>query len=142
MRANAYLSFRGDCEAAFAFYAECLGGTVGQLFRYGGSPFEAEAPAGWHDKVMHGSVTIGGQDFMGADVAPDKYEKPRGVSLSLHIDDTAEAERVFTALARGGTIVMPLAKTFWAAHFGMLVDRFGIQWMVNGGGSEPEGGQS
>ena len=133
MQMNAYLSFRGDCEAAFNFYAACLDGTVGQLFRYDGSPMAKDVPADWQDKIMHGSVTVGGQVFMGGDVAPERYESPRGFSLSLHLDDTAQAERVFQQLATDGTIVMALEKTFWAARFGMLVDRFGMPWLINCG---------
>jgi PhnB protein len=137
MRMNAYLSFRGDCEAAFTFYADCLGGTVGELYRYGGTSFMEQAPSGWEDKIMHGSLTVGDQVFMGADVTPDKYEKPAGFSLSLHIDGASEAERVFHLLAKDGRIVMPLEKTFWAARFGVLVDRFGLQWIINGDDRDP-----
>lgn len=133
MQMNAYLSFRGDCEAAFTFYAECLAGTVGQFFRYAGSPMAGDVPADWQDKIMHGSVTVGGQMFMGGDVAPERYESPKGFSLSLHLDDVPEAERIFQQLASGGRTVMPLEKTFWAARFGMLIDRFGMPWLINCG---------
>jgi len=126
-----YLSFKGDCEAAFRAYAQCFGGTVGELFRYGGSPMADQVPPDWADKIMHGSVTICGQVLMGADMAPLKYEEPRGVSLSLHLKDAAEAERIFNELARGGTIAMALEKTFWAERFGVVVDRFGINWSIN-----------
>jgi PhnB protein len=74
---------------------------------------------------------------MGGDVAPERYEAPKGFSLSLQIDRTSEAERVFHALSEGGTIVMPLERTFWAARFGMIVDRFGIPWLINCEASEP-----
>ena len=131
MQMDPYLSFKGDCEAAFRLYERCLGGQVGAIFRYGGSPMAGEVPADWADKVMHGTVTIGNRVLMGADVAPDRYEAPRGFSLSLQIASTAEAERVFHDLAEAGRIVMPLAETFWAARFGMLVDRFGIPWLIN-----------
>ena len=139
MQMNAYLCFGGDCEAAFTFYAKSLGGTVGRLFRYAGTSFMSEVPPDWHDKIMHGSLTVGDQVFMGADVAPDKYEKPKGFALSLHVDSTVDAERIFHLFAKGGTIVMPLARTFWAGCFGVVVDRFGLQWTINGG--EPGGGQ-
>ena len=142
MQMNAYLSFRGDCEAAFEFYAECLGGKVGQVFRYAGTPLAEQVPAGWQDRVMHTSLEVGGHVLMGGDVAPDRYEKPAGFSLSLHMDSTTQAERIFHRLALGGTVVMPLERTFWAARFGMLVDRFGIAWLINCGepgqpGDEP-----
>jgi PhnB protein len=129
MQMTPYLSFNGECEAAFKFYEQCLGARLGPIFRYAGSPMADQAPAGWEDKVMHGSVTIGEQVVMGADVT--HYETPKGFSLSLQIPEVAEAERIFQELGKDGTIVMPLEKTFWAARFGMLVDRFGIPWLVN-----------
>lgn len=131
MQMSPYLSFKGDCEAAFKFYEDCLGGQPGAIFRYGGSPMVGEVPADWADKVMHGSLRIGSQVLMGADITPDRYEAPRGFSLSLQITSPAEAERIFHELARGGRVVMPLEPTFWAALFGTVVDRFGITWLVN-----------
>jgi PhnB protein len=131
MQMSPHLSFNGQCEAAFKQYARCLGGQVGQLFPYGESPMAAEVPADWKNKVMHGSVTIGDQMLMGADVTPDRYEAPKGITLSIQIANVAEAERIFRDLAEGGTIVMPLEQTFWAARFGVLVDRFGIPWQIN-----------
>jgi len=136
MQMNPYLSFKGDCEAAFKFYEQNLGAQLGALFRYGGSPMGGDVPADWSDKIMHGSLTLGGQVLMGGDVAPDRYEEPKGFSLSLQINSTAEAERVFHALAKGGRVVMPLEKTFWAALFGMIVDRFGMPWLINCEASE------
>ena len=138
MQVSTYLSFTGQCEAAFKFYEQCLGGQPGPIFRYAGSPMADEAPAGWGDKVMHGSVTVGGQVLMGADVAPERYEEPKGFSLSLQIQSTADAERIFHDLAEGGAVMMPLEKTFWAARFGMVVDRFGVPWMVNCEGSDQQ----
>jgi PhnB protein len=135
-----YLSFNGDCEAAFRSYEECLDGKLGEIFRYAGTPLAAQVPADWQNKVMHSSLAIGDQVLMGGDVAPDAYEKPKGFSLSLQINSIAQAERIFTLLAKDGTVVMPLEKTFWAARFGMIVDRFGIPWLINCEGSdEPEG---
>ena len=131
MKMNPYLSFKGACEDAFRFYEQSLGGRVGELFRYGGSPMAGDVPSDWSDKVMHGSIAIGDQMLMGGDVAPDRYEAPRGFSLSLQMADAAEAERIFQDLSTGGTIVVPLAKTFWAERFGMVVDRFGIPWLIN-----------
>jgi PhnB protein len=80
---------------------------------------------------MHGTLTLRDRVLMGSDAPPDRYEAPKGFSLSLQLTDVGEAERVFRDLSNGGTVVMPLAPTFWAARFGMLVDRFGIPWMVN-----------
>jgi PhnB protein len=131
MQVNPYVSFTGQCEAAFRFYEQCLGGQLGPIFRYAGSPLSDQVPADWQEKVMHASVTIGPLVLMGADVAPERYEAPKGFSLSLQLEDTAEAERIFHELAADGRVVLPLEKTFWAARFGMVVDRFGIPWLVN-----------
>ena len=131
MRMNAYLSFRGDCEAAFSYYREHLGAEVGQLFRYAGSPMADQVPADWGQKNMHGTVTIGGAALMAGDVVPADYQAPRGFSMSLALDDTGMADRIFRALSDGGTVQVPLAETFWAARFGMVSDRFGIPWMIN-----------
>ena len=130
MQINTYLNFKGDCEEAFKLYEQCLGGKIGMIFRYGESPMADQVPADWAGKIMHGSMTFGDQVLMGADTA-DHYEEPKGISLSIHPKSTSEAERIFGELAKDGKIVMPLEKTFWAARFGMLVDRFGIPWMVN-----------
>ena len=131
MEMHPYVSFKGQCEEAFTFYQQCLGGELGPIFRYAGSPMANQAPDGWQEKVMHGSMTIGGQILQGADLAPDRYEEPKGFSLSLQVRSTEDAERIFRELARDGTIVMPLEKTFWAARFGIVVDRFAIRWLIN-----------
>ncbi len=132
MQVNPYLSFNGQCEEAFGFYAQLLGGQIQTLMTYGGSPMEAHAPAGARGKVMHGRVAVAGQVLMGSDSVGDMaYEAPRGMTISLSIADPAEAERIFAALAEGGTIGMPIQETFWATRFGVTTDRFGIPWMVN-----------
>jgi len=136
MQIHAYLSFKGDCEAAFTAYATSLGGKIGEVFRYGGSPMAGDVPAGWADKIMHASVTVAGHTLMGADVNPEQYETPQGFSISLHLKSVEDAERVFAELSSGGTVVMPLEKTFWAARFGVFVDRFGIPWTINCEGAE------
>lgn len=131
MQVNAYLSFKGQCEAAFKFYEQCLGAQLGPIFRYAGTPLADTVPAEWQTKVMHASVTVGEQVLMGADIVPDRYEEPKGFSLSLHMKSAREADLVFHELAKEGRVVLPLEKTFWAERFGMVIDRFGIPWMIN-----------
>lgn len=131
MQINPYLSFNGDCEAAFKLYEECLAGKLGPIFRYAGSPMADQVPADWQNKIMHASVAIGEQIVMGGDVAPDRYEKPRGFSLSLQLTSTTQAEQIFHRLAKDGTVLVPLEKTFWAALYGVVTDRFGIPWTIN-----------
>jgi PhnB protein len=132
MRINPYLSFDGQCEAAFRFYAECLGGTLEMMVRYGETPGCDEVPRDYHGKIIHARLVAGGDVLMGSDCTPAcPYEPIRGCSVSINVDSVAEAERIFGTLAEGGTVEMPIAETFWAERFGMLVDRFGVPWMVN-----------
>lgn len=131
MQVNPYLVFNGECEAAFEFYAECLGGKIEAMMPHRGTPVEQHVAAESQDKILHARLKVGDSVLMGSDTLPGRYEEPKGFSVSLQLEDPADAERIFRALADKGTIRMPLEKTFWARRFGMLVDRFGIPWMVN-----------
>ena len=131
MQLNPYLTFNGQCAAAFKFYEQCLGGKIEAMFTHGNSPMAEQVPPDWRDKIMHARLIVSDKVLMGSDAPPDRYEEPKGFSVSLGIDDPAEAERIFHALAANGTVQMPIQETFWAVRFGMLVDRFGIPWMVN-----------
>ena len=132
MRWNPYLTFDGRCEAAFKFYEQCLGGRIVALMPFGDTPAGEHVPAGHRRKIMHARLVVGDQVLMGSDTTPEHpYEGVKGCSVALQVTDPAEAERVFAALSAGGTVTMPIQPTFWAARFGMLVDRFGVPWMVN-----------
>jgi len=131
MQVNPYLTFNGQCEAAFKFYEQCLGGTIEAMMTHGDSPMANQVSSEWQKKILHARLMIGDKALMGSDAPPERYEKPQGFSVALGIDDPAKAERIFHALADNGTVTMPIQQTFWAARFGMLVDRFGIPWMVN-----------
>ena len=131
MQLNPYLTFNGQCEAAFKFYEQCLGGKIEAMMPHAGTPAEEHVPVEWRDKIMHARLAVGDGVLMGSDAPPERYEKPRGFSVSLQIKDPAQAERAFHALAEGGAVQMPIQPTFWAARFGMLVDRFGTPWMIN-----------
>jgi PhnB protein len=131
MKLSTHLVFSGQCEAAFRFYAEALGGTLGLMLTYGSSPAGADVPADWRDKIVHGNVTIGGAHVCGADVRPEDYEKPQGFYLLHSVGTRAEAKRAFALLAEGGDVKMPLEKTFWSPAFGVVIDRFGVPWEVS-----------
>ena len=131
MHLNPYLLFNGNCAEAFKFYEETLGGKIEALFPYAESPAAEHAPPEWGDKVMHATLSIGEQRLMGSDAPPGRYSQPQGISVSISLNDRDKGERIFNALAQGGTTIMPFAKTFWASGFGMCTDRFGIPWMVN-----------
>jgi PhnB protein len=130
MKLTLHLTFVGQCEAALTHYQRVLGGTDLRLFKYAGTPMESQVPSGWGDKIVHGSVAVGDVVLAGADVAPDGYQRPQGMFALLTCRDEAEATRVFDALAPGGTIQLPLQKTFWAPLFGAVVDRFGVPWEI------------
>lgn len=136
LKLTPYLSFNGQCEAAFKFYERCLGGKLEYMMTYESKPAEFPVPAEWRKKILHATLRVGDQVLQGADALPDGYQTPQGFSLSLGLKDQAEAERIFNALAENGTVQMALAETFWAVRFGVLVDRFGIPWIINCEGAE------
>jgi PhnB protein len=131
MQLNPYLMFNGDCEAAFKFYEQVLGGKIIAMMPHEGTPMAEHVPPEWRNKIIHARLVIGDEVLMGSDAPLDRYEKPTGFSVTLGIVDPAEAERVFHALAEKGTVTMPIQKTFWAILFGMVTDQFGIPWMIN-----------
>ena len=128
-----YLTFTGQCEAAFRFYEKCLGGEIVMMMTYADSPVAEQTSPDWRKKIMHASFALGEQVLQGADAPPERYQKPQGFSVMLNLIDAAEADRIFQALAENGTVQMPLQETFWALRFGMAVDQFGIPWMINCG---------
>ena len=131
MQMNPYLTFNGQCEAAFKFYERLLGGKIEVLLTHEGSPMANQVPSEWQNKILHARLVVGDGIVMGSDAPPERYEKAQGFSVSLQVPSTAEAERIFRALAESGKVQMPLQQTFWAARFGMLIDRFGTPWMIN-----------
>ncbi|MEK6288039.1 MAG: VOC family protein [Acidobacteriota bacterium] len=133
MQLSPYLAFNGQCDAAFKFYQQCLGGNIQTMMTYGDSPMADQVPSEWRDRIIHASLIVGETALLGADAPPDRDVKPTGFCVSIQIDDPAEAERIFDALSENGTVQMPLQQTFWAVRFGMVTDRFGIPWMINCG---------
>jgi PhnB protein len=131
MKVNPHLVFNAGCEAAFRFYERCLGGRIATLLKWRDSPMAAQAPQGWGDKILHATLVAGDAVLAGSDAMPGQYEKPKGFQLLLGIDDPADAERIFHALAENGTVEMPIQQTFWARRFGVLTDQFGVPWEIN-----------
>ncbi|HEY6200431.1 MAG TPA: glyoxalase/bleomycin resistance/extradiol dioxygenase family protein [Candidatus Binatia bacterium] len=137
MQMGPYLTFKGDCEAAFKFYEKCLGGKIEALVPHEGTPAAQQVPPEWRNKILHARLTVGNDVLMGSDAPPERYEKPKGFSVTLNVDKPADADRMFNALADKGNVTMPIQKTFWAERFGALVDRFGTPWMINCEGKQP-----
>jgi PhnB protein len=131
MQSNPYLFFNGQCEAAFTFYEQCLGGKIIEKMTYGQSPMADQASPELIDRIMHINLTIGDIVIMGADAPPEMFEQPQGFYVNLQFDNGAEAEKIYNALAENGTVRMPFQETFWAHRFAMLVDRFGTPWIIN-----------
>jgi PhnB protein len=131
IRISPYLRFNGHCEAAFKFYEKCLGAKIETMQAFGASPMAEQVPANRRNKIMHATLRIGDDVLMGSDSTPEEFEIPQGFSITLTIDDPTAADRAFGALADGGTIEMPIQETFWAKRFGMLIDRYGVSWMIS-----------
>ena len=131
---QAYLFFNGSCEQAVEFYRTALGAEVEMMMRYKESPEPPRpgmVPPGFEDKIMHTSFRIGDTTIMASDGCSADKVTFQGFFLALWVPTEAEVDRAFAALANGGKVRMPLAKTFWSPRFGMVEDRFGIGWMVS-----------
>ena len=134
-----YLFFAGRCDEALELYRSAIGIEVDMLMRFSDSP-EPMPPGvlqpGFEQKVMHAAFRIGESTILASDGCDDK-SRFSGFSLAVYVKDAAEADRVFGALGAGGTVQMPLAKTFWSPRYGMLTDRFGVSCMVMVPGDPP-----
>lgn len=108
MQINAYLLFNGQCEEAFKFYEKCLGGKIEAMMTHAGTPMESHVPPEWRNKILHAKLVVGNTELMASDAPPGHYEKPDGFSVSLGLNDPAEADRIFQALAENGTVKMPI----------------------------------
>ena len=134
MQLAPYLFFDGTCEEALEFYSGALGGKISDLNRFADSPMAQGMPPEHRNRIMHATFEAPGLTFMASDGdGIEAGQEARRVALSLATMDSDEGARVFEALGAGGAVTMPYAKQFWGASFGMLVDRFGIRWMVNAG---------
>lgn len=131
--ANPYLHFNGNCEEAFDMYKSVFGGEFEMLSRYKDAPLQNAQSERDDEKIMHISLRIGPNSLMGSDI-PNAFPKAiQGTNYYIMLDTESESEatRIFTHLAREGSVAMPLEKTFWGAFFGMLIDKYGVQWMVS-----------
>ncbi len=130
----AYLAFNGNCAEAMRFYESALGGKLEILMNGADSPMAAQIPKEFAQRILHARLALGGGGYLYAGDAPANmpYQGIHGVSLTLNYDSVAEAQRIFDKLAAGGKVTMAMAPSFWAKTFGMLIDKFGTPWIVNG----------
>jgi PhnB protein len=130
VKLHTYLNFGGNCQQAFRFYEQYLGGKITMMMTRGEQPTPDVLSADLKDSILYARMSIGETDLMGSDVPPDRFEPMRSVYLSLTVSSTEEAERVYALLSDGGQIFMPMEETFFALRFGMLRDKFGTSWMI------------
>jgi PhnB protein len=130
MHVQPYLFFDGRCEEALAFYKKAAGAEVEMLMRWKDSPDKSMCSPDNGEKVMHAQFKIGDTTIMGSDGRNTGNPKFDGFALAINAKDEAEVDKLFNALAAGGKVTMPLAKTFFSPRFGMLADKFGVNWML------------
>jgi len=130
MHVQSYLFFDGRCDEAIEFYKKTLGAKVDMLMRFKDGPDQSMCKPGDENKVMHASLTIGDTRVMASDGRNTGKPEFKGFALSVNAKDEADADRLFNGLANGGSVVMPLDKTFFSPRFGMTMDKFGVCWMV------------
>ena len=131
---NPYLNFPGNTEEAFNFYKSIFGGDFAMIQRFGDTPEAGTVAEGDKNKLMHIALPIGNNVLMATDAVGDMCAtlKPgNNISLSVHADSKDEADKIFNGLSAGGNVKMPMEDTFWGSYFGMVDDKFGIQWMVS-----------
>lgn len=130
MAINPYIHFDGNAEEALNHYRDALGGEL-QIMRFAGSPAESCAPEGWGQKVLHGALQTNVGLLLASDASKDQVRNPGdNIEVAVQVDSEADAERIFSKLGQGGNVTMPLSETFFSPKFGMLIDRFGIKWII------------
>ncbi|SPB15963.1 3-demethylubiquinone-9 3-methyltransferase [Caballeronia novacaledonica] len=132
MQLDTYILYNGDCAAALELYQAAFGAKIAVLVRFRDAPDGGNAPPDWQDKITHAVFCVGSNAIM---VSDGRYGQPRqdysGFTLSISADDAQSGERIFNMLAEGGNVLTPWQSTFWTQGFGMLVDRFGVPWLIN-----------
>ena len=128
MKLNTYVNFAGRCAEAFHFYEQHLGGRIGMMMTHGQAPDQSRVKPEWKDAVLHARISLGDTELMGADIP--NAQPMRSAYLSLSVESDKEAERIFSALADDGDVLMPIQETFFASRFAQVRDRFGINWMI------------
>jgi len=130
MKLYTYLNYGGNCEQAFRFYEQHLGGKITMMMTHGQQPNAHEVSPDWEKAILHARISIGETVLMGADIPPDRFQPMRSAYLALIVGNIDEAERIYALLSDRGQIFMPMQETFFAVRFAMLRDKFGTSWMI------------
>jgi PhnB protein len=133
---NIYLNFNGNCEEAFNFYKSVFGVEFSYFSRFDQVPdsYEYKATDAYKNRIMHVALPIGNTELMGSDCHEDQVDSfilGNNFSVSISADSKEDVDRLFKGLSKGGIVTMPLSTTFWGDYFGMLTDKFGVNWMVS-----------
>ncbi len=130
MKLHTYLNYGGNCAQAFRFYEQHLGGKITMMMTHGEMPDPTNVPPERKNDILHARMNIGQTELLGSDVPPERFQPMRSVYLSLSVDSSEEAERIYALLSDGGQTFMPMQETFFAFRFAMLRDKFGTSWMI------------
>lgn len=130
MKLYTHLNYGGNCEQAFRFYEQHLGGKITMMMTHGEQPVPNNVSPDWQKAILYARMSLGETEIIGNDVPPEHFQPMRSVYLSLRVASTEEAERIYALLSDEGQIFMPMQETFYAFRFGMLRDRFGTSWMI------------
>lgn len=131
MSLSFHINFNGNCQEAFEYYAEHLGGTIGTILQFKDSPAASSVSAGWQEKIVHANIAIHGVEVAGADLSPEQYQKPTGFCLLLGFDTEEDVDAIYEKLAVKGETILSPQKTFWSSRYAIVVDRFGVPWKIN-----------
>jgi PhnB protein len=137
MNTNLHIVFPGTCRDAFAFYEKTFGTKIKFSMTYGEAPGGSPTPGFPQDRIIHTAMPLNNITLMGCDAPTGREQAIGGFQVSVDSEDEAEVNRLFSALSEGGSVQMPLAKTFWSPLFGMVTDKFGVAWMVGMPGPQP-----
>jgi len=132
MSLSFHIDYDGECEEAFHFYAECLGGKIGTMLKVADSPIPASATRPGHH-IVHANICIDGVELAGADVEAHQYNKPAGFYVLLGLDSEDKVDAYFNALQTNGQVIMVPQRTFWSPRYAIVIDRFGVPWKINRG---------
>jgi PhnB protein len=130
MKLLTFLNYGGNCEQAFRFYEQHLGGKITAMMTHGQAPAPTTVAPELKNKILHARLTIGETELWAADVPAERFQPMRSAYLTLSVDSIGEAERIYGLLCEGGQIFMPMEETFFAFRFAMLRDKFGTSWMI------------
>lgn len=131
MNVSFHLHFNGQCQEAFKYYEEVLGGKIGTMLSFGDSPHAENVPSEWLEKIVHANINVAGVELAGDDLQSEEYEQPKGFYILLGIETEERTKSIFDSLSKNGSILFPLQKTFWSPCYGIVVDQYGTPWKLN-----------